>query len=127
MSAAGDAALLARLRSDPQLANAVYEGVVTSPPARYVSVYSGLGVDAGDRLAGPSNVNDTTYTIHSVATSVEQAKWVAGRVRTLLLDWTPPIAGARRMRHPVSRSPQVDRDANPPLWYLVDQWDLTIG
>ena len=127
LSAAGDAAVLARLRSDAQLADAVFEGTVLNPPARYVAVHSGIGRDSSDRLAGPSNVNDATYTIHSVGTSVEQAKWVARRVQALLKDWTPNIVGARRLTHPVSRPPQLDRDSNPPLHFLVDQYDLTVG
>jgi hypothetical protein len=123
VSAAGDAGVLARLRSDTQLANAVYEGTVTTPPARYVSVFAPIGRDTSDRLGGVSNVNDTTYTIHSVGTTVEQAKWVARRVAALLTDHVIP--GVGRLTHPVSREPQLDRDANPPLWYLVDQYDLT--
>jgi hypothetical protein len=124
VSAAGDAAVLARLRSDSQLANAVYEGTVTTPPERYVSVFAPIGVDSGDRLAGPSNVNDTTYTIHSIGRTVDQAKWVARRVNALLKDFEP-IPGKGQLTHPVSRLPQLDREANPPLWYLVDQYDLT--
>lgn len=133
MSADGDAAVLARLRSDPLLATAVFEGTVIdaptseNPPRGYVSVFSGLGRDMSDRFSGPSNVNDATYTIHSVGITVTQAKWVARRVQALLVDWTPPFEGARRMRHEVSRPPQLDRDANPVLFYLVDQYDLTHG
>jgi hypothetical protein len=123
VSAAGDAAVLARLRSDSQLANAIYEGTVTNPPTRYASVFAPLGADTSDRLGGPSNVNDTTYTIHSVATTVEQAKWVGRRVVGLLTDHVIP--GVGRLTHPVSLPPRLDTEANPPLWYLVDQFDLT--
>lgn len=123
MSAAGDAAVFARLRSDAQLADAVFEGTVTDPPARYVSVFAPLGSDSSDRLGGVSNVNDTTYTVHSVATTAEQAKWVGRRVVGLLTDYAIP--GVGRLTHPVSLPPRLDRDANPPLWYLVDQFDLT--
>lgn len=123
MSAAGDAGFLARLRSDAQLANAIYEGTVTSPPERYASVFSGLGSDSTDRLAGPSNVNDTTYIVHSVGYTIEQAKWVGRRTSALLNDYVIP--GVGRITHPVSRPPQLDREANPPLWYLVDEYDLT--
>ena len=123
MSAEGDEAVLARLRSDAQLADAVYEGTVTDPPARYVSVFAPLGADSSDRLGGVSNVNDTTYTIHSVGVSVEQAKWVGRRVAALLTDYAIP--GVGRLTHPVSRPPRLDRESNPPLWYLVDQFDLS--
>jgi hypothetical protein len=123
VSAAGDAAVLARLRSDSQLANAVYEGTVTDPPARYVSVFAPIGRDFSDRLAGPSNVNDTAYTIHSVGVTVEQCKWVARRVNGLLKDHA--IDGVGTLTHPVSLLPQLDREANPPLWYVVDVYDLT--
>jgi len=123
MSAEGDAGLLARLRSDAQLADAVYEGTVTNPPARYVSVFAPIGSDDSDRLGGPSNVNETTYTIHSVGRTVEQAKWAARRVQSLLTDYV--IEDVGRLTHPVSIGPRLDRDANPPLWFLVDQYDLT--
>jgi hypothetical protein len=123
VSAEGDAGVLARLRSDAQLADAVYEGTVTNPPARYVSVFSPLGADSSDRLAGPSNVNSTTYTIHSVGLTVEQCKWVARRVQGLLTDHV--IDGVGRLTHPVSLPPQLDHKANPPLWFVVDQYDLT--
>ena len=123
MSAEGDAAVLARLRSDAQLANAVYEGTVTNPPARYVSVFAPIGSDHSDRLAGPSNVNDTTYTIHSVGVTVEQAKWAARRVQALLTDYA--IDGVGTLSHPMSIGPRLDREANPPLWFVVDQYDLT--
>jgi hypothetical protein len=124
VTAASDAAVLARLRSDLQLADAVYEGTVKNPPARYVSVFAPLGRDVGDRLAGPSNVNETTYTIHSVGHTVEQAKWVARRVNALLKDFEP-VPGKGQLTHPVSRDPLLDREANPPLWFLVDQYDLS--
>lgn len=124
MSAASDAAVLARLRSDPRLADAVYEGIVTTPPDTYVSVFSGIGRDGADRLAGPSNVNITTYTIHSVALDIAGAKSTARRVQALLTDWEP-VEGKGRIVHAVSRDPQLDREANPKLWYLVDQYDLT--
>lgn len=123
MSAAGDAGFLARLRSDAQLANAIYEGTVTSPPERYASVFSGLGSDSTDRLAGPSNVNDTTYIVHSVGRTIEQAKWVGRRTSALLTDYVIP--GVGRITHPVSRPPQLDKDGPVPLWYLVDEYDLT--
>lgn len=125
MSAASDVALMARLRSDAQLADAVFEGTVKNPPKRYASVFSGLGSDSSDRLAGPSNVNQVTYTIHSVGNTIEQAKWVASRVKGLLLDWVPIPGTGAAFTHPVSREPQLDRQANPPLWFLVDQYDLT--
>jgi hypothetical protein len=101
----------------------VFEGTVTDPPARYVSVFAPLGADSSDRLGGVSNVNETTYTIHSVGTTVEAAKWVGRRVVGLLTDHAIP--GVGRLTHPVSQPPRLDRDANPPLWYLVDQFDLT--
>jgi signal transduction histidine kinase len=43
-------------------------------------VFAPIGADSSDRLGGVSNVNDTTYTIHSVGVTVEQCKWAARRV-----------------------------------------------
>lgn len=130
MTEASDAAVLARLRAHDALATVVFEGRVddaptTESPARgYVTVYAPLGTDRGDRLAGPSNVNDTTYTTYSVGITVAQAKWVARRVRAQLLDFEP-VAGQGQLTHPVSIDAQLDRDANPPVWFLTDQWDLS--
>ena len=125
MSAAGDAAVLARLRSDSLLASRVFEGTVTSAPQWYVSVFSPLGSDTSDRLSGPSNVNSTTYTIHSVGVTIEQAKAAGRRVVDLLRDYAIPGVGS--LTHPVSRPPALDKDANPVLWYLVDEFDLSHG
>lgn len=124
MTAASDAAVLARLRSDARLTDAVYEGTVVNPPNVYVSVFSGIGRDDADRFAGPSNANSTTYTVHSVARDTAGAKSTARRVAALLTDWEP-VEGRGRIVHAVSREPQLDRESNPPLWYLVDQYDLT--
>ena len=124
MSAAGDAAVFARLRTDAQIT--FYEGQVTPgtmPPDRYAVVHSPLGVDSSDRLGGVSNVNETTYTVISVGSTVEQAKWVGRRVVALLKDHAIP--GVGRLTHPVSRDPKLDREVNPPRWYIVDQFDLT--
>jgi len=90
-----------------------------------VSVFAPIGSDSTDRLGGVSNVNDTTYTIHSVGRTVEQAKWAARRVQGLLTDYV--IEGVGRLTHPVSIGPQLDAKANPPLWYLVDEYDLAHG
>lgn len=127
MTAAGDAAVFARLRSDARLEDIVFEGTVEDRPDVYVSVFAPLGRDSADRFTGPSAVNDTTYTIHSVALDIAGAKSTARRVAALLTDWTPDVPGARRISHSVSRPPQYDRDLNPPLWYVVDQYDLTVG
>lgn len=127
MTAAGDAAVFARLRSDARLANIVFEGTVTGGPDVYVSVFAPLGRDSADRFTGPSGVNETTYTIHCVARDIAGAKSTARRVAALLTDWTPAVPGARRITHPVSRPPQYDRDSTPALWFVVDQYDLTVG
>lgn len=120
-----DNAFLALIRADTQLASAVYEGVVLSPPARYVSVFA-REVRSVGRFSGPHSVTNNEYTVHSVATTPEQAKWTRERVLERVLDVTPVVAGwnCRRVMFVTSQPLARDDDANPPLWYTVDVYSF---
>lgn len=116
-----DNAFLALMKADTQLTSAVFEGVVTNPPARYVSVFP-REVRSVGRFSGPHQTVDNEYVVHSVATSPEQAKWTRERVLERVLDVTPTVAGwnSRRIRFVTSQPLQKDDDVSPPLWYMVD-------
>lgn len=120
-------AILARLRADAVLAGVTFEGVVEDRPELYCSVFINSGYRTSERFTGPAVTAEFTFTIHSVGTSQDQAQFVAERVFAQLLDFSPTIAGrtARRLRHVVSRPAELDRDVTPPLWFVVDQFDLT--
>jgi hypothetical protein len=122
-----DNLVLEQLRGDPQLASVVFEGAtVTGSPARYVVVWANGGSRASDRFEGSEGNLTKTYTVHSVGLTPEQAKWVQERVDARLRDFRPVLAGRnfQRVKHPVSRPVAVDRDANPVVHYMVDQYDL---
>jgi hypothetical protein len=47
--------------------------------------------------------------------------------RVQQLDYTPTVAGRQcgSLRHAASQPVQIDRDVSPPLYYCVDEFDLT--
>jgi len=116
-----DDAFLALIRSDTQLASAVYEGVVDSPPARYVTVFA-REYREPSRFTGPHSLLGNEYTVHSVATTPEQAKWARERMLARVLDVVPVVAGwnCRRVRFVTSQPLARDDDVTPPLFYCVD-------
>jgi hypothetical protein len=120
-------AVLARLRADSELASVVFEGVVTNRPNRYVAVFSDSGWRTAERFTGAQSTSAQSFTVHSVGTTPDQAQFVADRVFTQLLDWTPSVAGrvCRRMRHEASEPVQIDADVTPPLFYAVDVFEVT--
>lgn len=120
-------AILDRLRAHPDLAAIVHDEEVTEASGNYVVVYTNTGRDTGYRFSGPSMVTEYTYTVHSVGASRRSAIWVAERVRAQLVNWIPTVPGRQcgRLQHPVSRPIAVDRDGERPLWFAVDQFDLT--
>lgn len=120
-------AVLARLREDPELASSVFEGVVTTRPKRYVAVFSDSGFRTTERFTGSQSTSAQSFTIHSVGTTPDQAQAMADRVFRQLLDWTPSIPGrvCRRMRHEASEPVQLDTDADVPMFYGVDVFEVT--
>ena len=122
------AAVVARLQADAQLATAVFEvGEVPEPaPDRYVVVSSSLGDRSQARFSGGKIASTTTHYVYCVGLKAAQARWVAGRVETQLLDFTLTIAG-RSVRRPAdwfTRPVVVDKDGPFPLPYGVIVFDL---
>lgn len=121
------AAVLARLRSDPQLATVVFDGEVTGNPARYVNVWHDTGTWGGHDAHDHQVDVDVTLTIHSVGSDNRyQAVWVSDRVRSLLLDWKPTVAGRRcwAIKAAGSQPVQKDTDVTPPKFFAVDRFTL---
>jgi len=120
------AAVLARLRSDQELTDSVYEGDVRDNPERYVNVWHDVGVFSQRSLRGEHQDVEITFTVHSVGTEMWQATWVDGRVLSLLNDWKPSVTGRRCWRlEPAGTQPiQKDTDVSPPKFFAVRRWVL---
>lgn len=126
------AATLARLREDDVLTDSTFEGLVAPDengdrPQRYLSVFSDNGEYEAGRATGPAETVTFTYTLHSVGTDPQQARAVAERAFAQLLGYRPTITGRRcgRYRHTYSQQIQIDDTAKPPLWFGVDEFELT--
>jgi hypothetical protein len=120
-------AVKALIEGDVQMVGAVYVGGAPPPPPdRYVVLYpdSGLPEDTGLDLDADQveMLLQATY----VGTTVEQALWVAERVRARLVNATPTVAG--RVCWPlsiqVSQPLRRDDDVTPPLYFAVDVYEL---
>lgn len=120
-------AILDRLRADPILTDATFEGVVTDRPSRYVAVFIDSGYRYSERLTGAQATADYGVTAHSVGTTPDQAQFVAERVFAQLLGHVLQVPGfrCRRVRHEASQPTQIDRDIDPPLFYAVDVFEFT--
>lgn len=120
-----DNAFLGLIKADTQLTSAVYEGTVTNPPARYVSVFTRESREV-NRYTGPHSLVTNEYIVHTVATTPEQAKWTRERVLTAVLDVTPVVTGWRchRINFVTSQPLATDRDVSPPLYYCVDVYSF---
>lgn len=120
-------AVLTRLREDSVLTDSTYEGVVEDRPARYCTIYVNSGRRTAERVTGGQTTATFTFTIHSVGTAPDQAQLVAERVFNQLLDWTPDVPGyrCRRIIHAASYPTQRDPDGLPPVYFAVDEFDLT--
>jgi len=125
------AAYLARLREDADLASRVFEGDVPplngEPRNRYVNVYVNSGVRRVERFMGSQSEATFTYTVHSVSVSADAAQELSDRVMAQTLDHVLIVEGrvCRRLIHTNSQPTAIDRDISPPLWYAVDQFDVT--
>lgn len=110
------APVIERLRSDPQLADVVFEGDVTGDPERYVNVWHDTGFFSGRSMLGEHQDIEVTFTIHAVGIERWQAVWVDGRVLALLNDWKPTVVGRRCWRLEPAGSMPVTKDTeiNPP-------------
>lgn len=121
-------ALLARLREHPILAAATFDGVVPGTPQRYLNVHGNIGRRSGWSLRRRQGRIDYTFTIHSVGRDPAQARAVGQAMVTQLADWTPVVEGRScfPLVHAVSQPIYLDDDdAESPVWYGVDQYDLS--
>lgn len=120
-------ALLDRLEEDSILAGKVHEGVVPKRVPPYVSLFTDTGSHQAERFIGPDMTVNYQYLTHSVGETPEQAQLLAEHVAAQFLNWVPAVSGYRcsRLRHPTSPPTQLDRDVDPPLFYCIDEWDLT--
>lgn len=124
-------ALLERLRTDTALAEVVFDteakqasGGVVQPP--YVVVYSNAGDRVEARLTGSQTRNTTTFTIHSVGATAEQARAVSRKLYALLLGYRPTVSGQTcwPFKAVVSQPVRLDKDVLPAVYYGVDEFQL---
>lgn len=120
------AVVLARLKSDPQLVNVVFEGDVKGDPERYVNVWHDTGFFQQRSILGEHQDVDITFTIHGVGNDRWQATWVDGRVLALLNDWKPTVPGRRCWRlEPAGTQPvQKDDEVVPVKFFAVRRFVL---
>lgn len=119
-------ALLDRIRSDPQLADVVFEGDVSDDPERYVNVWHDSGFFEPRSMLGEHQDVDVTFTIHAVGLDRWQAVWVDGRVLSLLNDVRLTVPGRRCWRLQPAGTQPVDKDTtvNPPRFLAVRRYTL---
>lgn len=116
-----------RLKTDAVLAPVVFEGVVKDRPTRYVTFFTNSGFREAERFTGPQVTSTQTFTVHSVGTTADQAQFMAEKVFAAVLDRVLVVPGrvCRRVRHASSQPVQLDTDVTPPLFYCVDEFDVT--
>lgn len=103
----------------------VYDGKVpdsTNPPYRVVYANGGLAIVTN--TAGDSNCREWSFQTTAVGSTPEQARAVAEKNQTALLDSHPTVSGRTcgPIRHETSRSVERDDDVSPPVFYAVDVW-----
>lgn len=122
-------AFLAQIRGESQLADCTHEGVVQPDaagkrPERYVSVFFPSPTHSATRFTGAETRESYTVTTHSVGTDPNQAQDVSDRLTSRLLGHHLDVIGrdCSRIHHPTGLPAELDKDSNPPLFYIVDEW-----
>lgn len=122
-------AFLDQIRLDAELAECTWEGVVLpdangNRPERYVSVFFPSPTHTPTRYTGEATRESYTVTTHSVGLDPNQAQDVSDRLTRQLLGRRLAVAGrdCSRIEHPTGLPPEIDKDPNPPLFYIVDEW-----
>ena len=120
-------AIMDQLKQDPILATCTFQGLVTSRPNKYCTVYANSGNREVERFTGGQTEATFSFVIHSVATEPEQVQLVSERVFAQLLGFQPSITGrvSRRVRHIDTQPMQYDADTSPGYFYAVDIFDFT--
>lgn len=113
------AAILARLREEPRLANIVFDSdpdaeSAAARPVQYVVVYSDTGSYEAERLTFNQTVAEYEYEIQCVHATNEAALAVAEAVMGQLMNWRPLVEGRScwPIRHVSSDEVQRDRALN---------------
>lgn len=119
-------AALQPLAARPTGSIAVSEGVAPDPrPDLYAVLYVGTGRTSAASLADDRTTLVVPFQVTSVGPTVEQALWVADRVREAL---APPLTvdGRTAWRIDEEGGPPVQRDdgVSPPVYYLPVQYRL---
>lgn len=119
-------AVLDRLKTDPELADVVFEGDAKDNPERYVNVWHDTGFFQPRSILGEHQDVDVTFTIHGIGDYQWQATWVDGRVLALLNDWKPTVTGRRCWRmEPAGTQPvQKDDEVVPVKFFAVRRYVL---
>lgn len=122
------AAMKDQAEVDPILSGSTFQGVVLNRPNRYMTFFLSGGPRKQSRLTGPSSVYDYVVVTHSVGTTPEQAQLVEERTQKQFVDWRPNLDGfdCRRMQLSDSQPIELDRDVNPPLYYIASTYGLTM-
>lgn len=119
--------VLQMLRSDPEIADVVFDGKVEGDPERYVNVHHDTGFYTSHDASGTPTDVQVTFTIHSVGMIRWQAVWVSDRVTARLLGKAPQVLGRRCWRIEGAGTQPVapDRDVSPERWLAVDRFTVT--
>lgn len=121
-------AVLQPLAQRPTGPIAIGEGGAPNPaPASglYAVLYVGTGQTSPASLADDRTTLSVPFQVNSIGPTVEQALWVADRVREVL---APPltVTGRTAWRVEEQGGPPVQRDdgVTPPVYYLPVQYRL---
>lgn len=93
-----------------------------SPP--HVLLFPDQGRGSRTSIAGGTGAYSHTFQTTSVGTTVEQAQWVADKVRGAVEDVAPTVSGwsTTRIVQQMSQAVRRDDDTDPALFYAVDVW-----
>jgi hypothetical protein len=126
------AALLARLRADPPMANIVIDGIVDpeAPPVLppYVAVSTATNGFSVERESSETpTMLEFRIHVHSVGVDSDQAGYFSDHVFAQFAGWRPVVAGwaPQAVQHYRSLPVQPDASVNPAPQYITDVFTLT--
>lgn len=106
----------------------VYDGTVpNSPVLPYVVMYGDQGAAEANAYTEVSSFRRFRVQTTTVAANQPQARALAERVESALLDVRPTVAGRTcvPIRKETSQPVRRDDDVDPPVFYAVDVWVLS--
>jgi hypothetical protein len=126
------AAILARLRADPPMANIVIDGIVDPNAQPVLPPYVAVSMNSGRRTVERESSEQPTMaefriTVHSVGIDADQAGYFAEHVFKQFDAWRPTVAGwtPQAVQHSRSAEVQPDTTVNPATQYITDVFTLT--